>query len=532
MKKRILKAVSLFLFFSLFSYFMIGQSGSDTPKKKIIYLRHADVGSYDKELIEDAQIFTGNVVFQHDSAYMYCDSALLYQAQNAFEAFENVRLEQGDTIFIYAKYLHYDGETQIAKLRENVRMDYIQPDSSTVTLFTDSLNYDRTKSIGYYFEGGMIIDLDNELTSFYGQYSPSTKLAVFNDSVKLINPEFVLTSDTLHYSTESRIATILGPSIIVADSGTIYSSRGWYDTNAGLASVLDRSRVLSGDRYLIGDSVSYRREEGIGEAFGNVILGDTVKKMNMEGHYVFYNEKTEYAFATDSARLVEFSQQDTLFLHADTLEMITVDSTARYMKAYYGVRFYRNDAQGVCDSMQFNTKDSVLYMYKEPILWNENFQLYGDTIVVYMNDSTIEYAHIQQYAFAAEMVDTTYFNQLKSNDMKAFFTGQELTRMELDGNVETIYYPLESDGAMVGLNKTKSGYMTMWLKDKKIQKLLFWPNPDANLYPIPDLEPDMKILPNFFWFDYIRPKNKDDIYQVIKKRSGEIKEQRSSRFTR
>lgn len=531
MKFTVLKATNLFLVLFLFSFFLIGQNDTSTPKKKsVVFLLHADVGWHDKEIDPDAQILVGDVQFRHDSAYMYCDSAHLYQDLNVFEAFGNVRMEQGDTIFIYGQYLHYDGNTQLARLREIVRMEYIQPDTSIVTLFTDSLNYDRAVNIGYYFDGGMIIDADNELTSFYGQYSPSTRLAVFNDSVKLINPQFTLTSDTLHYSTESRVATILGPSVIVADSGVIYSSRGWYNTNDGLATLLDRSEVHSGNRLLIGDSVSYRRDEGLGEAFRNVILLDTLEKVELNGHYAFYNEKTEYAFATDSARMMEYSQQDTLYLHGDTLEMFTVDSTSRVLKAYHGVRFYRTDAQGVCDSMQFTTKDSVLYMYKDPILWNENYQIYGDTIVAYMKDSTIDHAHVKRFAMAAEMVDTTYFNQMKGNDMKIYFTGQELSRMELDGNVETVYYPLEKDGSMVGLNKTKSGYLTIWMKEKKIEKLKFWSTPDAELFPLSDLDPTMKTLSNFFWFDYIRPKNKDDIYQVVPRRSGDVIQKRSPRF--
>ena len=291
-------------------------------------------------------------------------------------------------------------------------------------MFTDSLNYERIPDIGYYFDGGLIVDSLNQLSSFYGQYSPSTKLAIFNDSVRLENEQFTLYSDTLHYNTDSKIATILGPSIIVSDSGTIYSSRGWYDTVNNTSLLLDRSQVVSGDRILTGDSIAYNRELGFGEAFGNMSLQDTAQHVMLEGQYGFYNEKTEYAFATDSARFLEFSQGDTLFLHGDTLKMTTVDSLYREVKAYYGVRFYRTDMQGVCDSMQFNTRDSILYMYDDPILWNEQYQISGDTIVIYMNDSTIDYAHVIQYAFAVQHLDSSYYNQLKGNDLKAYFEGQ------------------------------------------------------------------------------------------------------------
>lgn len=257
-------------------------------------------------------ILLGNVILRHDSAYMYCDSAYLTDATNSFEAFDNVRMEQGDTLFIYGKYLFYDGNTQIAYLRENVRMENDQ-----MTLFTDSLNYDRGIDLGYYFEGGLIVDEENELSSFYGQYSPPEKLAIFNDSVQLANPDFILYSDTLHYFTDTKIAVILGPSEIVSDSATVHTSRGWFDTENNTSLLLDRSTIVSGNKILIGDSIHYDQGTGLGEVFGNMFLQDTAQHVILEGQYGLYNEQTEYAFATDSARFLEYSQGDTLYLHGD-----------------------------------------------------------------------------------------------------------------------------------------------------------------------------------------------------------------------
>lgn len=484
-----------------------------TPKITKVYLEHANTLSFDKDVNADAQFLQGDVCFRHDSSYMYCDSAYFFETTNSLEAFSNVRMEQGDTLFVYGNYLFYDGNSQIAYLRENVRME-----NGEVTLFTDSLNYERIPDIGYYFDGGLIVDSLNQLSSYYGQYSPGTKLAVFNDSVRLENPQFTLYSDTLHYDTESKIATILGPSVIVSDSGTIHSSRGWYNTETNTSLLLDRSEVYSGDKVLIGDSISYNKEDGFGEAFGNMCLQDTTNKVMLEGQYGFYNERTDYAFATDSARFLEYSQGDTLYLHADTLEMSTLDSTAREIKAFYGVRFYRSDMQGVCDSMQFNTQDSILYMYNNPVLWNEQYQIYGDTIEIFMNDSAIDYAHVKQFAFAVQHIDSTYYNQLKGNDLKAYFEGQAVRQIDVEGNAESIFYPLENDGAKIGLNETKSGFLTIWVKENKLDKLKIWPNPVGSLTPIPDLKPEQKTLKDFYWYDYLRPKNKDDIYTVVKKK--------------
>ena len=494
------------------------------PAKTKVYLEHANTLSFDKDRNLDAQVLNGDICFRHDSSYMYCDSAYFYEKTNSLEAFSNVRMEQGDTLFVYGSYLFYDGNSQTAYLRDNVRME-----NGQVTLFTDSLNYERLANIGYYFDGGLIVDSLNQLSSFYGQYSPSTKLAVFNDSVRLENEQFTLYSDTLHYTTNSKIATILGPSVIESDSGTIYSSKGWYDTIHNTSTLLDRSQVVSGNRILTGDSIAYNREIGFGEAFGNMSLQDTAQHMMLEGQYGFYNEKTQYSFATDSARFLEFSQGDTLYLHADTLMMTVVDSTAREVKAYYGVRFYRKDLQGVCDSMQFTTKDSVLYMYDNPIVWNEQYQIYGDTILVFMNDSSIELAHVKEFAFAVQQVDTAAFNQLKGKDLKAFFNGKTVRQIDVSGNAESIFFPLEKDGSMVGMNSTQSGFLTIWLKDNNLDKLKIWPSPMGKMIPIPDLKADQKYLKDFYWFDYIRPKHKDDIYETVKRRTQDAPK-RSNKF--
>ena len=489
-----------------------------------VFLEHANTLSFDKAVNPDAQLLRGNVRFRHDSSYMYCDSALFFEQNNSLEAFGNVRMEQGDTLFVYGDYLFYNGNTQIAYLRDQVRME-----NGQVTLFTDSLNYERIPDIGYYFDGGMIVDSVNQLSSYYGQYSPTTKLAVFNDSVKLDNPNFILYSDTLHYDTETKIATILGPSVIVSDSGTIHSSRGWYNTIENTALLLDHSRIESGDNVLVGDSIFYNQESGFGQVYGQMFMTDTAQHITITGDYGYYNERTGYAFATENAIFMEYSQGDTLYLHADTLEMTTIDDDFREIKAFYGVRFYRHDLQGVCDSLQFNTRDSVLFMYTQPIIWNEEYQLYGDTIAVYMNDSTIDYAHVIDFAFAAQFLDTTYYNQLKGNDLKAYFDGQQLSQIDIVGNAESIFYPLEKDGAMIGLNETKSGFLTIWLKDNQLDKLKIWPSPTGSMTPIPDLNPAQKQLRDFHWFDYLRPKDKDDIFTVVKRKEEETPK-RSNKF--
>jgi len=444
---------------------------------------------------------------------MYCDSAYFYEQDKSLEAFSNVRMEQGDTLYVYGDYLFYNGNTEIAKIRHNVRMVNIQQDSSIVTLYTDSLDYNRLTNIGYYFNWGRIVDAENELKSVYGQYSTETKIAVFNDSVRLTNPQFTLYSDTLHYSTDSKVATILGPSVIESDSGVIHTSRGWYDTQANTSLLLDGSEVLSGNRFLTGDSLEYDREAGIGKAFRNMSIRDTAQKTTLTGHYGYYEEKTDYAFATDSDCAIEYSQGDTLYLHADTLELITVDSTARILRAYNGVRFYRHDIQGICDSMRFSTKDSVLYMYGNPVLWNEEQQLFGDTIIIYMADSAIDYVHVPTSAFVVQMVDTCCYNQLGGNDLKAWFNGRSMEHILIDGNAESLFYPQEQDSTMIGLNYTMSSYLSMWLKDNKLERIKTWDATTGKTVPMHEITQEQKHLKKYAWYGHLRPVDRYDIFR-------------------
>ena len=521
-RHRILVVSVLCLFgFCLLAQVRPAKKGEQKPAKSKVYLLHSDV--LKKSPLNpdpDAQILIGNVAFRHDSVYMYCDSACFYEKTNSLEAFDNVKMVQGDTLFLYGDYLFYDGNTQIAQVRYNVRME-----NKNTTLLTDSLNYDRIYNLGYYFDGGTLMDEENVLTSEWGEYSPATKISVFNYDVKLVNPKFTLTSDTLRYSTATKIANILGPSDIVSDANHIYSELGFYNTQIGQAELLDRSVLTNEGKRLTGDSLFYDRVKGYGEAFDNVIMTDTVNKNMLTGDYCYYNELTKYAFATKKAVAVDYSQGDSLFMHADTLQMYTyylnTDSMFRETRAYHKVRMYRTDVQGVCDSLVFSSKDSCLTMYYDPILWNNNQQLLGEKIMIYMNDSTIDWAHIQNQALSVEQLDSTSYNQVTGKEMKAWFQGGEMRKVDVIGSVRLVYYPMESDSTLIGMNVSETSLLNMFLENRKMKKMIMSPKSNGTLYPMLQRPPEKMKLDNFVWFDYIRPLDKEDIFKWRGKNAGQ-----------
>ncbi len=497
------------------------QNRTQERSKSKVYLLHSDVLKKSKSHPDpNAQVLVGNVSFRHDSIYMYCDSACFYEKTNSLEAFDNVKMVQGDTLFLYGDYLFYDGNTQIAQVRNNVRME-----NRSTTLTTDSLNYDRVLNLGYFFDGGTLSDEENVLTSEWGEYSPQTKTSVFNFDVKLVNPKFTLYSDTLRYNTATKIANIVGPSNIESEQNHIYSELGFYYTQQGQAELLNRSVLTNQGKRLTGDSLFYDRNKAYGEAFENVEMTDTINRNMLTGNYCFYNEQTGYAFATDRAMAVDFSQGDSLYLHADTLQLYTyhlnTDSMYRETRAYHKVRMFRTDIQGVCDSLVFSSKDSCLIMYRDPILWNNQQQLLGEEVRVYMNDSTIEWAHIHNQALSVERLDSANYNQVTGKDMKAYFKNGEMNQVDVIGSVRLVYYPMEKDSTLIGMNVSETSQLNIYLQNRKLKKMVMSPKANGTLYPMTQLPEDQKKLDNFAWFESIRPVNKEDIFNWRGKKAGQ-----------
>ncbi len=501
------------------------------PRKKTedkrVYLVHSDNLHYDQYRNGDAQVLHGHVHFRHNGADLYCDSAHFYETSNSFEAFGHVKMIQGDTLRLTSDYAYYDGNDQLAQARYNVILKHRKS-----TLYTDSLDYDRMYNFGNFFEGGKLVDGTSVLTSDWGEYHTDTKMAVFYYDVQLKDKKMFLTTDSLYYDTQSSRAHIVGPSTITSGGSRIYSEDGYYNTKTERSELFGRSVIRDGGKTLIGDSVYHNPKDGTNYAYMNVIYTDSVNKNRLTGDYCEYNDSTGYAMSTKRAVAMDFSQRDTLYMHADTFKIFTfnirTDSAYRKIHAYNKVRAYRVDVQAVCDSLVYNSKDSCMTMYKDPIVWNMNQQLVGEEIRVYMKDSTIDHAHVINQAFSVEqMPDSVHFNQVQSKDMKAFFQKGEIRETHAIDNVLIIYYPVdESDSTLIGLNYTETPLMKMFLENRKMKKI-WMEKPSGVLYPMSQIPPDKYFLPQYAWFDYIRPLNKEDIFNWRPKKAGtEMKEEK------
>lgn len=521
-KNRFVIVAPLLFFLSCIYVFcnVLVSPGKRTEKESYkIELLHSD-RIYKKIESSDLLVLIGNVRMKQGDMYLFCDSAYYYELSNSFEAFGEVRMKQSDTLSLRSKYMYYDGTSQLMKARQNVILTHRK-----VNLYTDSLNYDKLYEIGYFFEGGKLVDSGNVLVSDWGQYSLASKDASFYYNVKLDNPKFELTSDTLHYNTNTRIAKVVGPSNIINGKNHIYTELGYYNTVTGNVELFNRSVLVDPQKTLVGDSLFYVKENALYHAYGNVSYVDKQNKSVLLSDYCEYSDSTGYAMATKNTLYKDFSNvSDTLFVHADTIKLYTqnirTDSVYRCMHAFYHVRSYRSDVQSVSDSLVYNTKERCLTLYKDPIVWHGVQQILGEEIYAFFNDSTIDSIRVDRQSLLAEIVDSVHFNQVASKTFRSIMRHGQIVENRADGNVYVAYYVFDKDSLMLGLNYTETTHVRIQYKDRKMTRI-WTPAATGVFYPLLLIPEEKRFLESFAWFDYIRPLDKYDLFEWRGKRRGE-----------
>jgi lipopolysaccharide export system protein LptA len=513
----LIKRVVTLLFLLAFANLAQGQvakTAQDTaavrPAKKI-NIKQADKGFYNKRSAKNRLI--GNVIFEHEGALMYCDSAWLFSADNRLEAFQNVRINQGDTLNLWGDYLEYTGNTRQALVTGKV----VKLKDKQMTLLTDRLNYNRNENTAYYTTGGRITNDENLLVSKKGYYNSATKMFFFKDSVRLTNPDYKINCDTLNYSSDSRIAYFLGPTTITSDSSYIYCENGQYNTVKDVAQFEENALIYDDHKYLTGDSIYYEKAREYGEAYGNVLIHDTIENYTIRGGYAEYVGLYDSAFVTlEPLYSVADDENDTLHIHGDTLYSIktidTLKQSFRLVKVFYKVKFYKNNVQGKCDSLSYSSLDSTIRMYNNPVIWDDSTQITGDTIYMLTKNNKPDTLKVFEHAFMLVQVDSVKDNQVSGKRMVGKFGKEELRKVFVNGNGQTIYYPKEEDGDYIGMNRSVCANLRIDLNDGEVKKIVFLKKPEGKLHPMGLIPQDRRKLDGYFPRFNERPKNKKDLF--------------------
>ena len=486
--------------------------------------------------VTEIQILAGNVRLKQGNTIFECDSCVITKSINLFEAFGNVHINDSDTAHVYSDHLRYLTDRKIAYLDGNVKLT----DGKGV-LTTPTLEYDMNTKVGIYRNGGRVVNKETVLTSDEGFYYADIKDVYFKKNVKLKDPAYDLQSDSLLYNTGTEIVRFIAETIVKDSTNrTIKTREGFYDKRTGKAEfgqhpvITDKDIQVTGERIISDDSL------GITQIFGRGIIVDTANNTTVIADTIFYNKKNESFLAFAKPLMIVEQENDSIFIAADTLfsarltdlygskdsvakkdtlkevkiiDTKTKDSTNRYFEAFRNVRIFSDSLQAVCDSMFYSFKDSVFRLYDDPVVWSNENQATGDTILLFTKNKKADRMQIFKNSFLASIVQPEIFNQVKSTRMDAYFVDGVIDSVRARGSAECIYYIQDEDSAFTGVNQSNAELMDVYFKEKELQRVVFRTAVKGTIWPMRQKTPKEMQLQNFRWRDAERPKTKYELFE-------------------
>jgi lipopolysaccharide export system protein LptA len=440
-----------------------------------------------------------NGVFRHKGALLYSNLAIQHINSNMIEAFGNVRIVQGDTLTVTGDTLYYYGDTRLAIVsgRKTVLKD------TKKTLTTRKIEYDMANGIAYYKQPGRTVDEENVLTSKEGFYNTATKEFTYYKNVKLVNKKYTLTTDTLLYNSLTKWSYFNGKTKIVNKDGTVVGTKGQYNTESTQSSFHTRTTVDNETYTLTADSLVVDGKSSDGKGKGNVVIVAKKDKTVLNGDEGYYWKTKGYSKIFGHAYVRNVVSDDTLYIRADTLYSYenSRDST-RKLIGDRNVFIYKSDFQGKCDSITYDTADSIIRFFRKPILWSDqHYQMEADSITAFLVSNEINRMLLKGKSFViTEDTLVKQFNQVKGRTINAYFqTGNKLKQVLVDGNGESAYYAIDDKQKNIGLNRVECGRMNLLFEDNRVQRIAFIGKPDGKLIPPSKIKPAERQLDGFNW---------------------------------
>ena len=511
-KKRLAATTLLIILYSL--SIASPETNNTLQNRRKVELIYADENIIIRDDVTGNEIhhIIGNVKFRMDDNTLTCDSAHYLPGEMQITAFSKAHLTQGDTLDIFSDYMFYNGRNDIAEAKYNV----VLIDKET-HLYTDAVEYDIKNQVAYYNDRGKIVNNENTLTSIIGIYYVDQNIFHFKDSVKVVNPDYVMTSDTMNYNTETEIVFFTGPTEVFGDSLYMYCEKGWHETKTKITSMWKDAFIDNKKNMIKGDSLFYDDSLGYGQGFRNVVVEDTTNSSFVMGNYMHYIKTPETIFATDSAVFLHVSKDDSLFIHGDTLRSITIQihdtvNPFRLVKSYYNSRIFSNSLQAKCDSLTLSFQDTIVKLYREPVIWADEHQLTADSMALFIKNKQSDKLELYGSAFVASQIDTLRYNQIKGNSITAYFENNEIYKVDVTENGESIYYLLDGD-ELIGLDKSKSGSIQIFVENNKVTDVIEDQSPQGVIDPPDPIGQNEPRLDGFIWLEGLKPKDKNDIFR-------------------
>ncbi len=499
-----------------------------SQERRKIEIKYAPFMTFD-ESKPDATILTRDntkqVHIKHEGIEMWCDEAVYDAKQDFIEAYGKVRIKQGDTISMNSNYVEYSGKTQLAFASGAV---VLKDPTSVIT--TDTLYFDRLKQETFYQSKGKVVrDTTGTITSTIGRYYMKTKKYQFVNNVKLVNPEYLIESNRLDFYSLSGYAFLYGSTTITSETSVIYCERGFYNTSNDTGYFVKKSKINYDERVVEGDSLYFDRNKGFASATNNIVITDTLNNTIVKGHYAEVFRKKDSLFMTKRTLAITLQENDSIFVHSDTL-MVTGKPDKRITRAYYNAKIYKSNLSGKSDSIHMqqstgltqlinldqNINKDAFYKPKKPVLWNVKNQITGDSIHLISNSISESLDSLKVFNNAFVISKDTLgdgYNQISGKKLFGLFENNSLSTIDIIKNAETIYFLRNEANELVGIDKSKSGAIKIWLTDNAIDEMRKYNQIGGNTYPELDFPENEKILRGFNWRESERPRSVEDLFK-------------------
>lgn len=463
--------------------------------KSTIDIEQAAELTYEEAGGERIRRLVGNVVLKQEDVRLYCDSAFLYGDSKLAKAYGNVRIVQEGKFNARSKYLEYNGATKDALLRRDVFLT-----DGEMTLSTEELFYNTRSKISRYVVGAVITNEEATLKSLRGTYDNNSKQFYFKTRVSLKHPDFSLEADTLHYNNLTEQADFYGPTNILSKRNTTYTEAGWYRSKSKESYLTKNGQVMiDSQQFIRADTIYFDEAKEFGYCRGGVQMIDSVERTEIRGGYTRFNRKEGWNWVYDYPILANFGDADTLYLTADTIYQYKQGDSVSVLRAWNNAVVDRAELLVSCDSLTYEEVDSVFRMFTEPVIWSDEFQITSEYMELFTKGKEFDRLEMYRDGFLVKAEDSIHFSQIKGKDITAYFEERQISRMDVKGNGESIYYVQREDSSFMGANKIEASDITILMEDSRPVEITFYVKPVAVLHPIDQVDPYAFRLKGFIW---------------------------------
>lgn len=508
--------------------------------------------SLEYDLNRDIAYFYSGALLVNDSTQITSRSGYYLTRTSQARLIDSV-VVVSPQVTLLADSLDYNTKLQLAEFVGPTLI--VQQDAS---IYCEDGFYDVRREQAEFIRNATYTSVKQQASADTIRYLGYTSLVNLIGDAKFIEDDRQIDSEEIQYYEETGETYIIGSAVLKDSLRYVESDRIEFNRVSEKLKTLGRSTLEENGQELTADLINFDQTTGIGTATGQVIYYDTTAKTVILCDSAYFERATEYVKATGPTRpmLKSVVDADTMYLTADTLVFqrqidsilvidsvsadtlegiqiekmlddsttIVVDSirydsafsytvdTAQVFSAFADVRLFKGTLQGMCDSMEFNSLDSIFHLMGDPVMWSDTTQFNADSIDILLTDGSIDKVFLRQRAIVVSEVQGQFYNQIKGRYMVARMVNDELEDLSVTGNAESVYYAMDESGAFVGVNQVVAGKIFFTFDQKQLSGIRFYSQPDGEMKPMGEVNHGTLRLEGFSWQNDLRPKTLDDLF--------------------